>query len=318
MRRRAGILAGLGLLLGVLAGGRAEATTAAPLPAGGRVVYAGLGLGGFSARDELDGSGRRVSVPTDPVYAARADLYAAAGLRGGWGIEASLPLVAISAVDRADTLPCGSLSIPDYCAPVWTAGSAQVRLRRAVLRAPVVAAPFLGLAADPWNRATRGRFTTAGDGTVDLLPGLALGRDLEVRGVAVDAWAWGAYAWRFGWRVEDPSSGAFRAPGDEVRGGAGLRLHPAGRLAFEVAGEGMQRLWGVQWDDGYEARWFGTDDRWVVLRTAAVAVRGKLSLDLGPAMGLHLSAQRVVLSRNGAPGAFDVALGLHRYFAPGG
>jgi hypothetical protein len=137
-------------------------------------------------------------------------------------------------------------------------------------------------------------------------------RDWSVRGLVL-----GAYGLSLAPEATPASSAQVQAPSDTVRASAEVWADMPGPLAVELGGHAVQRLSGVDLDSEWVDEWFGTSlDRWNVLQYGAIAVSGKVSVDLSAHSGLHVGASRVVAVDNGASNTTDVSVGWHRYFAP--
>jgi hypothetical protein len=300
----------------------AQAESAAVLPAGGKVLYAGAGLNTYSRLRFADGSAADDG-QLDRATRSRLDLYAASGLGTRFQVSAWLPVVRSTVPESGfgndGRGPCPSSD--DFCEPILSVGTAGLQGRAQLLRqesAPLDLSAGLALQSDLWNADVRSRYTAFGDGTVDLQPALYAGRGVALGATRLGLLGWGAYSWRRGRVIAEGSAGPFRAPGDDLRGGVELRVDPQGPLAVELGGRAYRRLWGLDWDGAYQSEYWPTQDRWTSLWYRDLALGGKLSVDLPRDLGLHLGAYRVVAVRNGPPDSWDLTLGVHRWFAPRG
>lgn len=268
------------------------------LPQGGATAYGGLGLSTF----ESGASG----LPRDRQLRSRVDLYGAYGILDVLQLSADAPLVH-NRVMELGRAPCPTED--DYCDPVTSVGQAGMQLRLRLLARPITATLGLGLRSDAWNASTRGRWTNAGLGTTQGVASAVLGGDAQRLG-----WVAHAHYARVAGREVEAADGE-RLPADELLGGLAGRLHVQ-RSAVELELSGRTRLGGMEFGDAWFDALYPTEDRWAALAYREVAARAKLSLPLGEASGLHVSAGRVILAANGPRDTTDISVGVHRYWGP--
>ncbi len=302
----------------------AHADSAAVLPEGSKVVYAGLGVSTFRHLSYGDGTttngaGEIVQDGRlDRLVKPRLDLYASMGIKPWLQLSAWAPVVASFALTDDSTGPCPDQGPEGFCDDIVTVGEAGLQARFGLQRERFKFTPALALTSDIWNLGTRGQYNAVGEATIALVPGLYLGYDQPLGDWRLGLHGWGNYAWNVVRRQIDFGSAApFGAPADELSEGAALSLRMP--IGLTVAGlvEAVQRRWGVDWEGSYyQEYWIGNDDRWAVLKYEDVVLRGKLSVELGDDMGLHAQAGRIVYVRNGPPDTWDFGLGWHKYFAP--
>lgn len=293
----------LPVLLTALFSGFARAEFAGTIPAGSAVVYAGPGLTTYA----------HLSVDTAPPGGAldralqsRLDLYGAYGLTDHVQLAVSLPVV-YSTVATHDSNCSGS---SDFCTPVAGVGQAGVQVRYRLVGSPLYVTGALGLQSGAWLAAERGRFTMPGEATTDIEPVLLLGKDVQMGKVRGGVVASAQYTFRLETYAEEVSPSV---PADDVRAAVEVKVAP-GSWEFEVGAATYQRLGGDTFSSTSPA--WPTDDRWAALDYDNVQVHGKVSYALPGNLGVHAAVSRVVWVRNGPPDAMDVAIGVHKYWAP--
>ncbi|RME22849.1 MAG: hypothetical protein D6798_14810 [Deltaproteobacteria bacterium] len=304
--------------------GVARAETARLLPDGSTVVYAGLGLS--TSRKLRYGDGTTTDADGDPIGDAtldrlvkpRIDLYAGHGVTPWLQVSARLPLVSAFALADGDTGPCPDQGPAGFCDPVVSVGEAGVEARFGAVTGDLSVTPALAVTSDIWNAGSRGRYTSTGDASVAVVPGLLLSYERDLGAWSIAVTGSGRFAWNVGRRTLDYGPAApLAAPGDEFFEVGEVTVGLPAPVALAVGIEGVQRPSGVDWEGSYYSEyWVDNEDRWAVLRYQHVAVRGRLSVSAGDAMGLHLQGGRVVDVRNGPPDTWDFGIGWHRYFAP--
>lgn len=276
----------------------ALAESAATFPAGGASLYAGMGVYSF----------RKLRIDSDPEQTdtlyrdvtARAELHGAVGATDRLMLSASLPLV-YSTVLQPEICTGG----PFPCAPILTVGTASLAARYQILDRGIDLTVGLTLSSSSWNARTRGHYNTVGEATTDLGPSLYIG-DRYPLGAGGLSWVVSAgYTLRNTFYDASGSS-----PDDDVRSAAEISGQ-AGPFMLTSGLSTYQRLGGIE-----VASLLGTDDRWAVADYDNVSAHAKLSIALRDTLGLHLSASHVLWVRNGPPDAFDLTVGLHRWFAP--
>jgi hypothetical protein len=199
--------------------------------------------------------------------------------------------------------PCPAGIFP--CDTILTLGTVSLQGRYQIHRRWLDVSAGLTLASSSWNAPTRGHYNTVGESTTDLAPSLHTGDRYE-HGELAFSWTGSVmYVWRSTFYT---ASGG--APDDDVRAQAWLE-GTAGPVTLALGASTYQRLGGIE-----VMSLLGTDDRWAVSDYDSSSAHAKLSLALGPQVGLHLSGSRVLWVRNGPPDAFDLALGVHRWLPP--
>lgn len=275
----------LKLLFGVaLAGGPDQ------LGAGQRVVYTGVGASTF----EYGSSGDLRDRPLQ----SRVDLYAAAGL------HPRLELSVYAAPSHSRVIPMGRPPCAfeeGYCDSYTTVNKPWIEVRTPVV--PGWAAAGLGTGWDPWNRDRRGQFNTLSQGTWVVSPALVVGH------------RHGALGWQTGVRwhaVMAPDVEGYGSPPDSLQAHLELptslgdwTVQPGAHLHWRVGGNPF----GPDWAQA----WYGTDDRWQMLRTRQVQAELKVSYGLGES-GIHVAARRAVWTDSGPKDLTDVSVGWHRWF----
>lgn len=279
----------------------AMAESAATFPAGGVSLYGGVGLYSF----------QKLRIGAEPAetstlyrdVTARAELYAAAGVTDRLMLTLGAPVVYSTVLEHPELGACPPTPFP--CDPILTVGTVTLGARYQVHRRWLDVTPGLVLASSSWNASTRGHYNTVGEATTDIGPVLYVG-DRYDSGTHGLSWVIsGGYTLRT--TFYDASADA---PRDDVRAAAELAGR-AGPLTLTLGASTYQRLGGIE-----VASLLGTDDRWAVSDYDNAAAHAKLSFALPGDMGLHVSGSRVLWVRNGPPDAFDVSVGLHRWFAP--
>ncbi len=308
----------------LLTSGAARAETARVLPEGSTVVYAGLGLSTSRKLRYGDGSTTNASGQTigdatlDRLVKPRVDLYASHGLTPWLQLSGWLPLVSSFATTDDSSGPCPNQGPEGFCDPEFGVGEAGIEARFGVVRGDLSLTPAMAVTSDIWNAGSRGQYTSLGDASVAVVPGLLLGYERRMGDWSLGVVGSGRYAWNVVRRSLDFGSAApLSAPGDELYEVGEVKLGLPVPVELGLSVEGVQRLSGQDWEGSYyQEYWVDNDDRWTVLRYQHLAVRGRVSVALGDDMGLHLQGGKVVDVRNGPPDTWDFGIGWHRYFAP--
>ena len=286
-------------LIALLLSHGARAESASTLPAGGRVVYGGVGVTTFEY-----GS---AAIIRDRQYRARLDLFAAAGLTERWELRAALPVFQTWVQEHADRGPCPSSS--DYCDPTTGAGEAYLAVRRQLVSSSVKLAAEAGGFTDIWNAQTRSRWTNVGQGTWGGTAALLLGGQLPAGTMGFVAQT--RYTLVVGRQVDGSES---RLPSDGLGGGI-EGWAQRGKLRAELGLSGFTRLGGIPYGSEWVSEWLGSEDRWAALQYREIVARGKLSVSLSESTGLHISAGRVLWAWSGPKDALDVGVGVHKYWS---
>ncbi len=282
--------------------GHATAGPADLLPRGSTTAYAGAGLSTFQY-----GSSGWIR---DRVFVAREDLYVATAPRAGWEVFASVPGLQGWVREYEDRGPCPRET--DYCDPIVTVGQLSLGLRRGFEAGPARLAVAARGHSGAWNRDTRDRF--------DAVDYAETGVELSVAA----AWRLRAGPWRLdldaaaGWdAVLKEDLGGLRGPLDTLRGTLGGEL-AHGRATLALGLVGIRKLGGLPYGTSWVEDWYPTEDRWIVLRYAAIQAAGKLSWNLTDHLGLHLAGTATLAAWSGPKDLVDVAVGVHRWFPPRG
>jgi hypothetical protein len=270
----------------------ALAETGSVLPAGALVGYTGVGVSTFAT-----GAGPQLR---DRQLRSRLDLYGAWGLGRRLQVSVDAPVVYNAVIPIGSRGPCPGEG--DWCAPVFTVGEAGVHARFGALSGPVRVVLGAGVRGDPWNVATRDRWTNAGLGTTSAVGSLVVEPALPAGGLL-------AYA-HYG-RVLTRAPGA-EVPGDVIAGGVEGR-GTVDAVTVEVGLSGLARMGGVAYGDAWLDAWYDSPDRWAALNYREMKARVKVSVALCDRAGLHVSAGRVLVVANGPRDATDVAIGVHTY-----
>ena len=297
----------------------ASAESPGVLPRGSEVIYSGVGFSTFSALQQTDAAGQSETVERDRELRPRVDLYGSFGLTDGLQVSASVPVVGSVIAEDAAVGPCPELLQSEgYCESYLTVGEARLDARYGVMRKRTKLTAGLAAMVDNWNTNRRGQYNSAGTGRTQLealviTGGTVKAGDWKLRGLVL-----GAYAYAVAPSVTPTGGGpAVKAPGDSVRASVEGRADAPGPLAFELGVHAQQRITGVALDGAWVDDWFRSSlDRWNVLQYGAIALSGKVSLDLPNSIGLHAGVSRAVAVSNGAADLTDVSVGWHRYFAP--
>jgi hypothetical protein len=251
----------------------------------------------------------------------RADLWGGVGLHERLQLTASMPLLYGAVVDDPAQLPCPNLLASEsYCDPYLTVGPARLDARTPLVRGPFRVAAGLGVSGDPWNRGKRGRYTSPGTGTLALTPYGLLGPRIPLGDTAALALTVGG---GFAWSLAPTATSAggdltVKAPGDAVEVLGELRAELPGPVSLQTGVYYDHRLTGVPLGGSWQQDWFqATPDRWNVLQTRLLRGAGKVSIDLPKSMGVHVGVTWLYEVDEGPTDLFDVAVGWHKYFAPG-
>ena len=286
------------------------------IPKGSKVLYSGVGLSTFSRLDQGAGTQTR-----DRAVKPRLDLYGSWGAAEWLQLSLSAPLQMGVVLDDPDLLPCPNLlSEEDYCSTWAGVGTARLDARTPILKNTFKLTGGLAAMADPWNRGTRGRYNAPGPGTASAEAFVVAGPVLPVGDWTVRILGVGAYAYSFAPKATSADGTVtVKAPGDQVRGSAELRVKPPAPVAVETGVHLMQRLSGVPLSGDWGTQWFPeTKDRWNVLQTRLVMGSAKVSFDLPSSMGIHVGGTWSYAVSGGPSDLFDVSVGWHKYFAPKG
>ena len=289
------------------------------LPKGSEVVYSGAGFTTFGSLKQRDAAGRSEVVQRDRELRPRVDLYGSLGLTDGLQLSASVPVVGSVVSDDPALQPCPQLLQSEgYCDSYLTVGEARIDARYGLLRRRTKVTAGLAAQVDSWNAGRRGQYNSAGSGRTQLEAFVVTGGEVQAGDWRLRGLILGGYAYALAPSVTPTGGGApVKAPGDSVRASVEGRANAPGPLAFEVGVHAQQRLTGVALDSAWVDDWFRSSlDRWNVLQYSAVAVSGKVSVDLPNSMGLHAGLTRTVAVENGPADLTDVSVGWHRYFAP--
>ncbi len=298
----------------VLAG--LQAASVGGLPAGTAQVSAEVGLVTASTLQQPTGA-----VAWDRVRQPQATVAGSVGVTDRLQAGVFFPMVASLVVDAPRKPPCPDTPAGEgFCEGFLAAGVARAELRYGLLEQQLPLSVGLAAVGDPWNAPRRGQRNAVGSGRTHL-EGLVEVKQRRKRGDwALRGSVLAAYS-----RALSPSvtsldgSQLLRAPADTLRAAAVGRLTSPGPTSFDLGFDWIQRLGGVPLDEQWEAQWLGASlDRWNVLASRSLSVRGRIKVALSSGNSLHLRMDRTVLAANGPGDQTAVGLGWNKVFSPGG
>ncbi|MFT7520928.1 MAG: hypothetical protein ACI9MC_003079, partial [Kiritimatiellia bacterium] len=194
-------------------------------------------------------------------------------------------------------------------------GTIVVQMRRQFLSGRTPLALGVGLHGDPWNSATRGRWTNVGQGVFGAGLTAALGTTRSYDNSVIGAHFLGGWWPSLGRTVVSSSGATRRAPVGPVTGTVEL-WYSKGPITLTTAAHGTQRLGGLDFGNEWVREWRQTQDLWSVTGYRELRIEGKVSWAFADNWGLHTSASRSAVVRAGPADMWSTSVGIHRYWAP--